>query len=110
MLNKNEIAILIMLGALLGLVAPANACDEIYFKVGTGYKVTEEDGFNLDGKHYQNKYHSDLSARFEVGYEKGNVTYGFTHRSQWTEGWPFNNHGEYEVNEFFVDYKFSLGM
>ena len=80
------------------------ACANTYFKAGVGYKVQETEILYLEG----NGNHP-ISARFEYGIEKGNVSMGISHHSQWLVGFPFNNDGEYQKTELFVDYKFEFG-
>lgn len=95
---------------LLLLASPVMACDEIYLKVGTGYKFDEQDKAVLEGKEYYYTDVSPYSARFETGVECGNLTYGISHHSQWATGFPFNDTGEYYKTEFFIDYKISWGI
>lgn len=89
----------------------ANARDYNYYvKIGTGYKIEEPkyDIVVFDNVEYKvaRDYGSKATARFEIGVEKGNLTFGFSHHSQWLEGWPINNEPEYFKTELFVDYKF----
>lgn len=92
--------------------AEAN-CDEVYLKVGTGYKFAEQNGLNIrvGGETITYKLDNDrISARFEAGVECGRLTWGVAHHSQWFSGYPFNDRWEYHKTEFFVDYKFSWGL
>lgn len=74
-----------------------------YLKVGAGYKFSE-----TEINYYDGSRNHPISARFELGVEKGNLTYGISHDSQWFQGFPFNNNMEYGKSEIFVDYKFEL--
>lgn len=85
-------------------------CDEIYLKVGTGYKFDEQNKAVLEGVEYEYTNVSPYSARIETGVECGNLTYGISHHSQWATGFPFNETGEYYKTEIFLDYKFSWGI
>lgn len=95
---------------LIMLASPVMACDEIYLKVGTGYKFDEQDKINFEGVNYDYINVSPYSARIETGVECGNLTYGISHHSQWATGFPFNETGEYYKTELFIDYKFSWGL
>lgn len=115
-LAKIQIAIwvaAVIASALLMFSPSAKAdCDEIYLKVGAGYKFDEQKEIRLQqdsGKVYEIA-NSPYSARFETGVECGNLTYGISHHSQWATGIPFNDTGEYYKTEFFIDYKFSWGI
>lgn len=85
------------------------ACDEVYLKVGAGYKFDEQKKVRLemDSTKIYEIQNSPYSARFETGVECGNISYGISHHSQWATGAPFNSEGEYYKTEFFIDYKFS---
>ena len=115
-LAKIQIAIwsAIIIGSLLLMLSQkAKAdCDEIYLKVGAGYKFDEQDKVRLqkDNSQIFEIVNSPYSARFETGIECGKVTWGISHHSQWTTGAPFNDSGEYYKTEFFIDYKFSWGI
>jgi len=85
-------------------------CSEIYFKVGAGYKFSEQDKINHGGVEYQLVDVSPYSARIESGVECGSLTWGISHHSQWATGAPFNDTGEYYKTEFFIDYKISRGI
>lgn len=50
---------------------------------------------------------STISARFDLGCEYNNISYGLSHHSQWFEGFPFNNNDEPQKTEAFIDYKFN---
>jgi len=89
-------------------VMESYACDEIYFKVGAGYKFEEMKTFNYEGEEHHFTELSPYSARFELGVQKGNISYGVSHHSQWSTGVPFNNKGEPYKTEVFVDFKFTL--
>jgi len=90
---------------LLILASPVMACDEIYLKVGTGYKFDEQNRIQV-GENIYYYENSPYSARFETGVECGNLTYGIGHHSQWATGFPLNDTGEYYKTEFFIDYGF----
>lgn len=87
-------------------------CDEIYLKVGAGYKFDEQTEIRLqqDNSQIFEIQNSPYSARFETGVECGNLTWGVSHHSQWATGVPFNETGEYYKTEFFIDYKISWGI
>jgi len=86
----------------------ATACDEIYLKVGASYKTHSEASTHHEGKDYQWKDQSSpIGARFELGKQKGNFSYGVAHYSQWGDGWPVNNDAESARTEIFIDYKWS---
>lgn len=84
------------------LLISACSCNP-YGKVGVGYKVDETE-VRYNGKIADDPY----SARFELGKECKKYTYGVSHHSQWMSGAPFNNDGEYQKTEVFIDYKFDL--
>lgn len=83
------------------------ADSELYFKVGAGYKFDQQDKVQLDGVTYKLTTISPYSARFELGVETGNLTYGISHHSNWDTGWPFNDIQEQYKTEIFIDYKWS---
>lgn len=76
---------------------------ESYVKVGAGYIVDQTAIRWDDGKGER----SPISARFELGCEYNNISYGLSHHSQWLEGFPFNNNDEPQKTEAFIDYKFN---
>lgn len=79
-----------------------------YVKAGAGYKVSETNIHwqNSDGTY--NEGNHPISARFEVGLESGNWSYGVSHHSQFFTGAPFNDKdGEYQKTELFIDYKYT---
>lgn len=76
-----------------------------YAKVGAGYKLEETKLYRqVDGS----SFNEPVSARFELGYETGNLSYGISHHSQFFSGWPFDGKAEYGKTEVFIDYKFIL--
>lgn len=82
-----------------------------YYAVGVGYKLDETTYYWWDNAMKGNREgNCPLSARLEVGMDAGNFRYGLSHHSQWTTGAPFNNEGEYQKTEVFIDYvkKFNL--
>lgn len=85
-------------------------CNEIYLKTGAGYKFEETKNFkNAQGT----KFFIDsepISARLELGLECEAITFGVSHHSQWLQGWPVDDRGEYNKTEIFIDYKFSWGI
>lgn len=86
-------------------------CDEIYIKVGAGYKFEETDLLKDERTGRTMDIISDpYSARIESGVDCGNVTWGIAHHSQWRTGAPFNDKGELSKTELFIDYKFSWGI
>lgn len=103
---------LIFCASFVFLVPKAKAdCDEIYLKVGAGYKFDETEYIAAENTGHVINIHSDpISARVETGVECGSLTYGISHHSQWRTGFPFNDTKELHKTEFFVDYKFSWGI
>lgn len=83
----------------------AQACEQVYAKVGVGYKVDEARHFYRDGERYMQDNLDPYSARLELGCRQGNWSYGMSHHSQWRTGWPFNDLGEPHKTEFFIDYE-----
>lgn len=83
-------------------IPDARYCDS-YAKVGAGYIVDQTRIKWNDGKGDR----SPISARFELGCERKNTSYGLSHHSQWFEGFPFNNNNEPQKTEVFIDYKFN---
>lgn len=81
------------------------SCDKVFAKVGAGYKFNEQKEFVYDGVAYDFYNVSPYSARFELGVDCDNLTYGIAHHSQWATGAPFNNKGEYYKTEIFIDYR-----
>lgn len=114
MKNQNStfvIGLVILSMVLLVLARESKAdCDEIYLKIGTGYKFDEQDSIVYEGVELYYAQVSPYSARIESGVECGNLTYGISHHSQWATGFPFNETGEYYKTEFFIDYKISWGI
>lgn len=79
---------------------------EPYLKAGLGYKFRET---NIDfTRNNGDTSNSKITARFELGYELDNITYGVSHHSQPLVGWPTDNRDEYAKTEFFVDYLIKL--
>jgi len=109
-MNKMEKLATVMCILAIGLLASldATACDEVYLKVGAGYKFVETDSWTINGKDYKIDGWSPYSARIEVGKQSGSWSYGISHHSQYFKGWPVNDQKEYHKTEFFVDYKWSL--
>lgn len=110
-LIKIFMLLLILMAVIFSSTSKAD-CDEIYFKVGTGYKFDEQTKIRLDrdNSRVYEIANSPYSARFETGVECGNLTYGLSHHSQWSTGAPFNKTGEYYKTEIFIDYKFSWSI
>lgn len=87
----------------------ASAVDDIYLKVGAGYKLSEPRTVELQGLPYNANFGHPLTARVELGVEVSpKLTIGVAHHSHWLSGKPVNDEYEYFKTEFFVDYKFSL--
>lgn len=100
--------IIIIIIALLSAEATAN--NNFYLKVGAGYKFYET-SYIYDVNSNQNIYFEfddPISARIEIGMEHENISYGISHHSNWFTGYPFNDKGELQKTEIFIDYKFSL--
>jgi len=83
------------------------ASTQPYLKIGAGYKF-EETKIYWQNKGASTNSNHPISARFELGIEQENITYGISHHSQWLEGWPVNSNGEYSKTEVFADYKIRL--
>lgn len=106
--------VLVILAAATLFSGAGQAADYSYYvKIGAGYKFDEptKEVRIIDGVRYEGTrdYGSDLSSRIEIGIEKGSVTFGLSHHSQWLDGWPRNDSPEYYKTELFVDYKFTFG-
>lgn len=81
--------------------------ENIYIKVGAGYKF-EESVQHVIYQGERNKVHP-ISARIELYWQyTDNLTFGISHHSQWATGFPFNDTREPSKTELFIDYKFSL--
>ena len=94
---------------LLAMVSSAKSCEEIYLKVGASYKTHSEASTYHNGKTYQwADQSSPIGARFELGAQKGRISAGVAHYSQWGDGWPFNDADEPSRTEIFFDVKFDL--
>ena len=90
-------------------------CDKGYFKVGSGYKFDEQTKYTFTdpNTHQVTNYFttpSKYSARFEFAVECDRLTYGISHHSQWSSGWPKNRVGEPYKTEFFIDYKYEFNL
>jgi hypothetical protein len=107
--NALLIIILSILLAFVSSIAKAD-CNKVYAKVGAGYKFIESTRFTVNNVSYPTDYHSPYSARFELAIDCTNFTYGIAHHSQWLEGWPVNNHDEYEKTEIFIDFKYEFDI
>lgn len=83
------------------IIPQIGLCD-FYIKIGGGYKLIESKFYTMDNKTLET---SKISARIELGAEKGAWSYGLAHHSQWFDGWPVNNKWEYQKTELFIDYK-----
>lgn len=95
----------VLCAAMLSMQAKA----DIYIKIGSGYKLIETEYVRLeDGSQHDIATGGKISARFEIGKESGNWSYGLAHQSQWFSGWPFDRDEETEKTEIFIDYKFTL--
>ncbi len=81
--------------------------DSAYVRVGVGYKLEEKTLYNWD-KYYEDYSRSNVpeAARIELGFRRGNLIYGINHRSQYSQGVPFNSKvgDSYNVTEIFIDY------
>ena len=90
-------------------VTSAKACEEIYLKVGAGYKIRSEMMLRHQGVSYHLEDESHpVSFRGELGCQSGRITYGVAKYSQWLQGWPVDNETETNRIEVFVDVKFTL--
>lgn len=87
----------------------AKACDEVYLKIGAGYKVHSEILLNHKGVEYHLEDESHpVSFRGEIACQSGRYTYGVAKYSQWAQGWPVDNQDETNRVELFIDVKFTL--
>lgn len=113
--NSNNGFVAILIGISISfLVFSAKSmadCDEIYLKVGGGYKFEETEMIvDREANRKMEIFSDPYSARIETGVDCGNWSYGISHHSQWRTGFPFNDKGELTKTEFFIDYKFSWGI
>lgn len=92
---------------IVALLASSSHAD-FYIKIGTGYKFVETDELTVAGVDYTVDDADPISARIEIGQERGNWSYGVSHHSQWATGAPFNDKKEYFKTEVFIDYKFEF--
>lgn len=90
-----------LLIALLVSCVPVHA-DSVYLKVGVGYKVDE---FQIYLNKEQAWFDDPVTARGELGYRKGSLSFGVSHDSQYLTGWPFNDRSEYYKTELFLDWQ-----
>jgi hypothetical protein len=108
--KKHYISAALVVIIILAIAITSNqAKADVYIKIGSGYKLIETEYvrrpnnekvyFNTGGK---------LSARIEIGKEKGSWTYGIAHHSQWLSGFPFDDKEELQKTEIFIDYKWTL--
>ncbi len=93
---------IIVIAALL--LSGCAATDNAFVKVGAGYKFNEAE-VRWDG----GATNTPVSIRLELGSKYKNFTYGYSHHSQLSSGFPFNNDKEYFKDEVFVDYEIKLG-
>ena len=102
---------LIFVGGVLSVLsAQSLACEQLYARVGAGYKLDEENKFIINGKTYIRRDTDPISARFELGCRRGRWTVGLSHDSQWGTGWPVNDSGEPYKTEVFIDYEWSWDL
>jgi len=108
--NKKAVLGLAALVAVCGLLDCASAQAsgyEPYLKVGLGYKFSEQDGIRFGNDPHEYRLENEpISARGEVGFQNGCVSFGISHHSQWAAGWPFNDKWEYHKTELFIDFTF----
>lgn len=98
--------ILIFIISIISLDASANY--DYYVKIGAGYKL-QETRFIIDNDTNEKIYldfDDPISARIEIGVEHEHISYGISHHSNWFTGYPFNDKGELQKTELFIDYKF----
>jgi hypothetical protein len=82
---------------------------ELYFYVGTGYVVNEQEWSVVeeDFKNISGSTGHPLVAHFELGYEwESGWKAGILHESRWFSDAPLNNDKEYIKDEVFIGYKF----
>lgn len=112
MKKRNEwlVPLLMTLAAFAMLASVSSkACDEIYLKVGAGYKVHSEILINHGGNQYYLEDESHpVSFRGEIACQSGRFTYGVAKYSQWMQGWPVDKQDETNRVELFIDVKFTL--
>ena len=88
------------------ILTTVTGCSSVpYAKVGVGYKLEEQKLHWCNNNKGCREGNKPLSARFEVGFEIDNISYGISHDSQYGQGAPFNNDEEYFKTEIFIDYK-----
>lgn len=103
-MNQKQLkAVLLYIVSLIAILLVVAGCANPYAKAGIAYKVQET---NID--FYDGSAQDPITARLELGFEDGNVSWGVSHHSQWFTGAPFNNDLEYSKTEIFLDYKFEL--
>jgi hypothetical protein len=108
--SKKQTAIFWLFVLAIGLLSSldATACDGAYLKIGAGFKFQEDDSFMLNGEKHKKDPISPISARIELGVQKGAWSYGVSHGSQWADGAPFNDRDEPHRSEVFLDYRWGL--
>lgn len=108
--TNNLYAYALIIAALIMLYSVSSkACDEVYLKIGAGYKFQQTEYLQTqDGARHTLDHTSPISARIEIGVQKGKLSYGLSHHSNWLSGWPVNNDTEYTKTELYVDYRFTL--
>ena len=78
-------------------------------RIGISYKLKENVIYFSRTDGTRSDVSSPIGARIGLWYQYStNVTIGIDHHSQWFQGFPFNNEGEYSKTELFVDYTFSI--
>lgn len=89
------------------LLLSGSASADFYLKVGAGYKLIETDHITMTtGEKVYFDTGGKISARIEIGDQRGRWSYGLSHHSQWLEGWPVNDSDESQKTEVFIDYTF----
>jgi len=99
-----------ILAIVLMLASSAAMADyEYYVKIGAGYKLHQTDWVldNETGTRRNLDFKDPFSARIEIGIEHEHISYGISHHSNWLTGYPFNDEGEFQKTEVFIDYKWS---
>lgn len=108
-MNKAPYALFSLSILALILLLTCEAKADVYIKIGTGYKLIEPNHIIMEsGEKVYYDTGSKISARIEIGVEKGNWSYGLSHHSQWLDGEPFNDKPEPHKTEIFIDYKWTL--
>ncbi len=98
-----------LLIVLLALSLSAFADDFIpYITIGPGMMIQGPDSVMLDGHSEPMDFGGTDTALIEIGIDKGPISFGLKHDSQWSTGWPVNKQEEYYKTELFIRYKYQF--